>query len=74
MIAKIEEGNNLYGALTYNQLKVEKDNGQFCTSKDNSNPDGSYATNCYVLSDRTCWQSKRLKNRYYIYLSILIQG
>jgi hypothetical protein len=38
MIAKIEEGNNLYGALTYNQLKVEKDNGQFCTSKDNSNP------------------------------------
>jgi hypothetical protein len=28
MIAKIGRGNNLYGALAYNQLKVEKENGQ----------------------------------------------
>ena len=28
MVAKIERGSNLYGALAYNQLKVEKENGQ----------------------------------------------
>jgi hypothetical protein len=28
MIAKIGRGSNLYGALVYNQLKVEKENGQ----------------------------------------------
>ena len=28
MIAKIGRGSNLYGALAYNQLKVEKENGQ----------------------------------------------
>lgn len=44
MIAKIGRGNNLYGALVYNQLKVEKENGQVLyTNKIIETPDGSYA-------------------------------
>jgi hypothetical protein len=30
MIAKIGRSGNLYGALAYNQLKVENENGKFC--------------------------------------------
>lgn len=28
MIAKISSGSNLYGVLTYNNIKVENDNGR----------------------------------------------
>lgn len=44
MIAKIGRGSNLYGALIYNQLKVEKESGQVLyTNKIIETPDGSYA-------------------------------
>ncbi|BDU25185.1 conjugal transfer protein MobB [Flavobacterium sp. GSB-24] len=44
MIAKIGRGSNLYGALTYNQLKVENENGQIIfTNKIIENADGYYS-------------------------------
>lgn len=45
MIAKIGRGNNLYGALAYNLLKVEKESGQILfLSKMIETPDGHYST------------------------------
>lgn len=43
MIAKIGRGSNLYGALAYNQLKVEKENGQILfTNRIIETPNGQY--------------------------------
>lgn len=60
MIAKIGRGNNLYGALSYNQLKVEKLDAQVLFSqKIIEAPDGSYSMaqlsrsfDCYLLANR----------------------
>jgi hypothetical protein len=44
MVAKIGRGENLTGALTYNQLKVDKENGQvLSTNKMFETPGGSYS-------------------------------
>ena len=44
MIAKIGRGSNLYGALAYNQLKVEKENGQILfTNRMVETPNGQYS-------------------------------
>lgn len=44
MIAKIGRGSNLYGALAYNQLKVEKENGQILfTNKIIETANGHYS-------------------------------
>lgn len=44
MIAKIGRGSNLYGALAYNQLKVEKENGQILfTNRMIETPNGLYS-------------------------------
>lgn len=44
MIAKIGRGSNLYGALAYNQLKVEKENGQILfTNRIIETPHGQYS-------------------------------
>lgn len=44
MIAKIGRGSNLYGALAYNQLKVEKENGQILyTNRIIETPYGQYS-------------------------------
>jgi hypothetical protein len=44
MIAKISRGSSLYGALTYNYQKVEKQNAQVLfTQKIIESPDGSYS-------------------------------
>jgi len=43
MIAKIGRGANMMGALSYNQLKVEKENGQIlATQRIMETPDGRY--------------------------------
>src|SRR5690606_37742083 len=43
MIAKIGRGANMMGALAYNQLKVEKENGQIlATQRIMETPDGQY--------------------------------
>jgi hypothetical protein len=60
MIAKIARGSNLYGALTYNYHKVEKENAQVLfTQKIIEAPDGSYSVeqlSCsfelYLLTNR----------------------
>ena len=60
MIAKIGRGSNLYGALIYNQLKVEKENGQVLyTNRIIGTPEGSYAVSqllrsfeLYLLANR----------------------
>lgn len=44
MIAKIGRGSNLYGALAYNQLKVEKENGQIIfANRIIETPNGQYS-------------------------------
>ncbi|MGJ1313345.1 conjugal transfer protein MobB [Sphingobacterium multivorum] len=44
MIAKIGRSGNLYGALAYNQLKVEHENGQIlCTNKMIETANGQYS-------------------------------
>ncbi|WP_160069106.1 conjugal transfer protein MobB [Sphingobacterium bovisgrunnientis] len=44
MISKIRRGENLYGALAYNNLKVEKENGQILfTNKIIETPNGVYS-------------------------------
>lgn len=44
MIAKIGHGANMTGALSYNQLKVDKENGQvLATQRIMETPDGSYS-------------------------------
>ena len=43
MIAKIGHGANMIGALSYNQLKVDKENGQIlATNRMMETPDGNY--------------------------------
>jgi hypothetical protein len=44
MIAKIGRGSNLYGALAYNQLKIDKENGQILfTNRIIETPKGHYS-------------------------------
>jgi hypothetical protein len=44
MIAKIDRGSNLYGALAYNQLKVEKEKGRILfTNRIIETPTGEYS-------------------------------
>lgn len=44
MIAKIGRGSNLYGALTYNQLKIDKENAQILfTNRIIETPNGHYS-------------------------------
>lgn len=51
MIANIGRGNNLFGALSYNQLKVDKENGQILyTHKMVETPDGNYSVSQLALS------------------------
>ena len=51
MVAKIGRGSNLYGPLAYNQLKVEKENGQvLLTNKIIETPNGHYSVSQLVQS------------------------
>ncbi|RLJ75097.1 conjugal transfer protein MobB [Pedobacter alluvionis] len=51
MIAKIGRGENLFGALAYNKLKVDNENGQIiATHKMIETPDGRYTVSQLVRS------------------------
>ncbi|WP_431609216.1 conjugal transfer protein MobB [Chryseobacterium sp. 'Rf worker isolate 10'] len=51
MIAKIGRGNSLYGALSYNQLKVDKENGQVLfTHRMLETPNGAYTVSHLLRS------------------------
>jgi hypothetical protein len=71
MIAKIGRGNNLYGALVYNQLKVEKENGQVLyTNKIIETPDGSYATNQLLRSFEPYLLANRKTEKPILHISL----
>lgn len=71
MIAKIGRGNNLYGALTYNQLKVEKDNGQVLyTNKIIQNPDGSYTVSQLLRSFEPYLLANRKTEKPILHISL----
>lgn len=51
MIAKIGRGENIYGALSYNQIKVKNENGEILfLHKMLETPDGSYSVNQLLRS------------------------
>jgi hypothetical protein len=71
MIAKIGRGNNLYGALTYNQLKVEKDNGQVLyTNKIIETPDGSYTVSQLLRSFEPYLLANRKTEKPILHISL----
>ena len=71
MIAKIGRGSNLYGALVYNQLKVEKDNGQILyTNKIIQTPDGSYATSQLLRSFEPYLLANRKTEKSILHISL----
>ncbi|MBW4362301.1 conjugal transfer protein MobB [Flavobacterium taihuense] len=71
MIAKIGRGCNLYGALAYNQLKVEKENGQVLyTNKIIETPDGSYAVSQLVRSFEPYLLANRKTEKPILHISL----
>ncbi|MDI6046903.1 conjugal transfer protein MobB [Flavobacterium yafengii] len=71
MIAKIGRGSNLYGALVYNQLKVENDNGQVLyTNKIIETPDGSYATSQLLRSFEPYLLANRKTEKPILHISL----
>ena len=71
MIAKIGRGNTLYGALAYNQLKVEKENGQVLyTNKIIETPDGSYANSQLLRSFEPYLLANRKTEKPILHISL----
>jgi hypothetical protein len=71
MIAKIGRGSNLYGALAYNQQKVEKKNGQVLyTNKIIETPDGSYATSQLLRSFEPYLLANRKTEKPILHISL----
>lgn len=71
MIAKIGRGSNLYGALAYNQQKVEKENGQVLyTNKIIETPDGSYATSQLLRSFEPYLLANRKTEKPILHISL----
>jgi hypothetical protein len=71
MIAKIGRGSNLYGALAYNQLKVEKENGQVLyTNKIIETPEGSYAVSQLLRSFEPYLMANRKTEKPILHISL----
>ena len=71
MIAKIGRGSNLYGALVYNQLKVENENGQVLyTNKIIQTPDGSFATSQLLRSFEPYLLANRKTEKPILHISL----
>ncbi|MDI5895731.1 conjugal transfer protein MobB [Flavobacterium algoritolerans] len=71
MIAKIGRGSNLYGALVYNQLKVEKEKGQVLyTNKIIQTPDGSFATSQLLRSFEPYLLANRKTEKPILHISL----
>jgi hypothetical protein len=71
MIAKIGRGSNLYGALAYNQLKVENDNGQVLyTNKIIQTPNGSFATSQMLRSFEPYLLANRKTEKPILHISL----
>lgn len=71
MIAKIGRGSNLYGALVYNQLKVEKENGQILyTNMIIQTPDGSFVTSQLLRSFEPYLLANRKTEKPILHMSL----
>lgn len=71
MIAKIGRGSNLYGALTYNQLKVEKENGQVLyTNKIIETLEGSYTVSQLLRSFEPYLLANRKTEKPILHISL----
>jgi len=71
MIAKIGRGSNLYGALAYNQLKVENENGQILfTNKLIETPNGHYSAAQLVQSFAPYLLANRNTEKHTLHISL----
>lgn len=71
MIAKIGRGSNLYGALAYNQLKVEKENGQILfASKIIETSSGHYSVSQLAQSFESYLIANRKTEKPTLHISI----
>ena len=71
MIAKIGRGSNLYGALAYNQLKVEKENGQILlTNRIIETPNGQYSVAQLAQSFETYLIANRNTEKPTLHISL----
>lgn len=71
MIAKIGRSGNLYGALAYNQLKVENHNGQILfTSKMIETADGHYSAAQLAQSFATYLIANRNTEKHTLHISL----
>nr|WP_315240051.1 conjugal transfer protein MobB [uncultured Flavobacterium sp.] len=71
MIAKIGRGSNLYGALEYNQLKVEKESGQILfTNKIIETPSGHYSVAQLARSFEPYLIANRNTEKHTVHISL----
>ena len=71
MIAKIGRGSNLYGALAYNQLKVEKENGKILFSnKIIETPSGHYSVAQLARSFEPYLIANRNTEKHTVHISL----
>lgn len=71
MIAKIGRGSNLYGALAYNNLKVENENGQILhTNKVIETPHGHYSVAQLIQSFEPYLVANRKTEKTVLHISL----
>lgn len=71
MIAKIGRGSSLYGALSYNQLKVDKENGQVLfMNKMLETPSGSYIVSHLLRSFEPYLAANRNTEKPVLHISL----
>ncbi|MCX2680772.1 relaxase/mobilization nuclease domain-containing protein [Galbibacter sp. EGI 63066] len=71
MVAKIGRGSYLYGALAYNQLKVENENGQvLLTNKMIETPHGQYSANQLTQSFEPYLVANRRTEKPVLHISL----
>lgn len=71
MIAKIGRSSNLYGALAYNNMKVEKENGKILlTNKIIETPDGQYSVGQLAASFDPYLIANRNTEKHTLHISL----
>lgn len=71
MIAKIGRGSNLYGALAYNQLKIEKEKGQILfVNKMIETPNGQYSVAQLAQSFAPYLYANRNTEKHTLHISL----
>ncbi|SHF80706.1 conjugal transfer protein MobB [Chryseobacterium sp. OV279] len=71
MIAKIGRGSNLYGALAYNNVKVEQENGKILlTNRIIETPDGKYTVSQLAESFNPYLAANRNTEKHTLHISL----